>query len=444
MPAIRRAAARCSRSAAAPTQPVPATRRSATSARRARSASTMAGPIVQALHAGAYHYSLTNRIWGARANICVPLQNALFLLGAAPRRVRATGPATTRTARRRRRWRRTARAPARRCSRRWRRSRSATASSSRSPARCSRSRSCAAFLGPQDMQTPSDPLPPWLLPHMNAPFRFIDGLAEDMLGYIFPSGNAVGIPTLSNLGPSDTDRFGCGHSDDSEAVSRDIGQPDRERARGRAGRARLRRPRRSSSAATCCPAGRCPAIRSAGPRSSASLDQTFTAAAHPASAVRLAIGQGRASEGVDVAQRTAPETPRPRHARLLRLARPAGVAQRVPEPAVKLRALLAGGVAAIALASPAQADFPYAPGGNRFNPDTFRLAPGVAPNDFSESGDWKLAAHARQPARQPADRKGQSPDRRAVRDPRDERGRHRHRCSRPARARTGPCTRHGR
>ena len=52
------------------------------------------------------------------------------------------------------------------------------------------------------MQTPSDPLPPWLLPHMHTPFRFIDGLAEDMLGYIFPSGNAVGIPTLSNLDPS--------------------------------------------------------------------------------------------------------------------------------------------------------------------------------------------------------------------------------------------------
>ena len=73
----------------------------------------MAGPIVQAMHAGAYHYSLTNRIWGARANICVPLQNALFLLGAGLG-VFADGPATTPTARRRRRWRRTARAPARR------------------------------------------------------------------------------------------------------------------------------------------------------------------------------------------------------------------------------------------------------------------------------------------------------------------------------------------
>src|SRR5262249_27893201 len=42
---------------------------------------------------------------------------------------------------------------------------------------------------------------------------------EDMLGYIFPSGNAVGIPSATNLDPSDTDRFGCGHSDDSESTS---------------------------------------------------------------------------------------------------------------------------------------------------------------------------------------------------------------------------------
>jgi hypothetical protein len=40
-----------------------------------------------------------------------------------------------------------------------------------------------------------------------------------MIGYIFPRGNAVGIPSTGNLGPSSTDRFGCGHSDDSEAAS---------------------------------------------------------------------------------------------------------------------------------------------------------------------------------------------------------------------------------
>jgi hypothetical protein len=40
-----------------------------------------------------------------------------------------------------------------------------------------------------------------------------------MLGYIFPAGNAVGVPTVTNPNPSDVDRFGCGHSDDSESAS---------------------------------------------------------------------------------------------------------------------------------------------------------------------------------------------------------------------------------
>jgi hypothetical protein len=53
---------------------------------------------------------------------------------------------------------------------------------------------------------------------MHTPFRFVDGLAEDMVGYIFPRGNAVGVPG-EDPGGSDTDRFGCGHSDDSEAAS---------------------------------------------------------------------------------------------------------------------------------------------------------------------------------------------------------------------------------
>jgi hypothetical protein len=79
------------------------------------------------------------------------------------------------------------------------------------------------FQGPQDMPNPSPSLPPWVMPHMHTPYRFVDGLAEDMLGYIFPAGNAVGIPTLSNLDPSSDDRFGCHHSDDSESTSADAG-----------------------------------------------------------------------------------------------------------------------------------------------------------------------------------------------------------------------------
>ncbi len=101
-----------------------------------------------------------------------------------------------------------------------------------------------SFLGPQDMPCPDPnssgdcggppsptlacasgnpyPLPPWLMPHMHTPYRFIDGLAEDMVGYIFPCGNGVGVPgeyPVSNPSGDATDRFGCGHSDDSESAS---------------------------------------------------------------------------------------------------------------------------------------------------------------------------------------------------------------------------------
>ncbi len=75
-----------------------------------------------------------------------------------------------------------------------------------------------SFLGPEDMPRPQGALPPWVLPHMHTRYRFIDGLAEDMLGYIFPRGNAVGVPGEPGS-DSDVDRFGCGHSDDSEAAS---------------------------------------------------------------------------------------------------------------------------------------------------------------------------------------------------------------------------------
>jgi hypothetical protein len=78
-----------------------------------------------------------------------------------------------------------------------------------------------SFLSPQDMPKPEFPLPPWPLPHMHAPHRFVDGLAEDMLGYIFPRGNGVGV--VGEPGSNDTDRFGCGHSDDSEATTSQAG-----------------------------------------------------------------------------------------------------------------------------------------------------------------------------------------------------------------------------
>jgi hypothetical protein len=82
-----------------------------------------------------------------------------------------------------------------------------------------------SFLGPQDMAKTGFDLPPWLYTYLNAPYRFFDGLAEDMVGYIFPQGNGVGVPgeDPSNPAGSGSDRFGCGHSDDSEAASSKAG-----------------------------------------------------------------------------------------------------------------------------------------------------------------------------------------------------------------------------
>ncbi|HEV3054174.1 MAG TPA: hypothetical protein VGX45_05925 [Solirubrobacteraceae bacterium] len=182
----------------------------------------MAKPVVAALKHGSWYWSRSNRIWGATANICVPLTNALFALGArvgvfaqrpgynaactVENPVHANGT-TTGTA-----------------------LRSQVAAFGIGdgefiavPGEAFPFTFFRGFLGPQDMPDPSQPLPPWPLPSMHATFRFFDGLAEDMLGYIFPAGNAVGIPTLSNLNPSSTDRFGCGHSDDSESTNAQTG-----------------------------------------------------------------------------------------------------------------------------------------------------------------------------------------------------------------------------
>jgi hypothetical protein len=182
----------------------------------------MAAPIIQALKAGKYHNSQTNTIWGARANICVKLQNELFALGASLG-VFAQRPAYNANC--------TAASP--------------VGANGASSGQSLRSQVAAfqigdgefisvpgevfpftylrGFLGPQDMPVPSASLPPWLLPHMRASFRFIDGLGEDMLGYVFPTVDAVGIPSATNLDPSSDDRFGCHHSDDSESTSAQAG-----------------------------------------------------------------------------------------------------------------------------------------------------------------------------------------------------------------------------
>ena len=79
-----------------------------------------------------------------------------------------------------------------------------------------------SFLGPRDMPRTRYALPPWVTTHMHERYRFVDGLAEDMVGYIFPRGNGVGVPGEPHAGDG-TDRFGCGHSDDSEATSSQTG-----------------------------------------------------------------------------------------------------------------------------------------------------------------------------------------------------------------------------
>jgi hypothetical protein len=79
-----------------------------------------------------------------------------------------------------------------------------------------------SFLGPQDMPYPGDPIPQWLIPHMHTQFRFINGLGEDMIGYIFPPASGVGVPGERGTNATDyskDDRFGCHHSDDDEAAS---------------------------------------------------------------------------------------------------------------------------------------------------------------------------------------------------------------------------------
>ena len=77
-------------------------------------------------------------------------------------------------------------------------------------------------VGPEDMNYPKYGMPAWPLPYMHTPWRFFDGLDNDMIGYIFPRGNDAGVPgqhVVRNPTASGTDRFGCGHSDDSEAVN---------------------------------------------------------------------------------------------------------------------------------------------------------------------------------------------------------------------------------
>jgi hypothetical protein len=249
----------------------------------------MAAPVIGALRSGAYHNSRSNSIWGQRANICVPLENVLFAVAAtagvfAHRPGYSSGCALAFPV-----------LP----------NGSTGGQSVRSQVAAFRIGDgeflsipgevfpftfLRGFLGPQDMQTPGDPLPPWLITHLHAPFRFINGLAEDMIGYIFPRGNAVGIPTVTNPNPSSTDRFGCGHSDDSEAAS--------SRSADIIGAAlvklldrRVGPPERIVSGRYVLPSGALSRDPLGGPELKCHVEETFTPAATPAAAVQLSSGQ---------------------------------------------------------------------------------------------------------------------------------------------------------
>jgi len=79
------------------------------------------------------------------------------------------------------------------------------------------------FGGPDDEAVPdAKSPPPWIYARMTQPFRFLSGIGEDMVGYIFPRTNAVGVPaTIGDV--NDTDRFGCTHPDDGEASAVNAG-----------------------------------------------------------------------------------------------------------------------------------------------------------------------------------------------------------------------------
>jgi hypothetical protein len=178
----------------------------------------IAAAVEQAL--GGAQESVSNELWGGRRDVCMPLTNALFLAGAAAgifaKRPAYTDNCTVETP------------PAPNGSVTGTELKTQVAAFQIGdgefislPGEVFPFTYFRSFLGPYDMPFPQYDLPAWPLPHMHTPYRFFNGLAEDMIGYIFPRGNGVGVPGEDPNNPSadSTDRFGCGHSDDSEAAS---------------------------------------------------------------------------------------------------------------------------------------------------------------------------------------------------------------------------------
>ncbi|MHB1785987.1 MAG: hypothetical protein ACYCS7_07530 [Acidimicrobiales bacterium] len=186
----------------------------------------LANAVISALDTSAT-WSQTDTVWGERASVCVPLKNALFLaaemagvfaqrpgytpgclaqLPVAPNGSSAGTSLMTQVAA----------------------FRIGDGEFVSVPGEVFPFTFLGSFLGPQDMAYPQYPMTPDLMAYMHAPYRFVDGLGEDMIGYIFPEGSAVGIPGQhplhNSLGTTDTDRFGCNHSDDSESTGAKTGE----------------------------------------------------------------------------------------------------------------------------------------------------------------------------------------------------------------------------
>ncbi len=186
-------------------------------------ANSLAGAVKQALHRGA-SWSRTNTIWADTASICVPVANVLFKF-AALSGVFAERPAFYPGCKKR--------------------EKSPTTPSGQTAGTSIKSDAAAwrigdaefigapgevfpftffrGPVGPQDMNIPKYGLPPWPIPYMHTPWRFFDGLDNDMIGYIFPRGNDAGVPGQGPDPNNSTDRFGCGHSDDSESANDQAG-----------------------------------------------------------------------------------------------------------------------------------------------------------------------------------------------------------------------------
>ena len=174
----------------------------------------LAGAVKHALHHGSA-WSHTNTIWADTVSICVPVANALFKF-AAVAGVFAERPAYGPGCKMRV-TKATAGTSIRSNAAAWR---IGDAEFIGAPGEVFPFTFFRGPVGPQDMNIPKDAMPPWPLPYMHTPWRFFDGLDNDMIGYIFPQGNDAGVPGQRAENPrSGTDRFGCGHSDDSESVN---------------------------------------------------------------------------------------------------------------------------------------------------------------------------------------------------------------------------------